>query len=137
MTTNKLVRIQSSTGSQGPNGVSIINISGANTYLKTCSAYLHIRVKITVAGDVANALTIDYGNAIKSASSLINKLVINSNGVQLENLLAYGMVLNPSLVAHASNSGFYEKDFKQAEKLHHNNDSEAKDADNVGTVCID
>lgn len=114
---HKLVACQSTSGAQGASGVSTINIpASANSFLKSGSAYIRIVGQATFEGNaVVSACA--FGNSVKSISSLISKITLNSGATQLETFSSYGTALEPVLVSHASNAGYYFNDYAIMEKM--------------------
>lgn len=103
------VVVPSQSGTQGPAGQILFQLSNNAGYVKPGSMYLRCNVTLTgTAG--ANNTTVSWGNMSRSADALISRLVISS-GSQIESISNYGHMCGV-LLTHASNQSYCNGDHR-------------------------
>lgn len=109
----RLISVPSSSGAQSASGSIRIQIpTGGNTFMKNGSAYLKAKITVTTSG---GAGTCFFGNATKSASSIIRMLTLSVGNQVVEQINDYGLHTAPALLLHGSSYGFYNLDSKVME----------------------
>lgn len=109
----RLISVPSSSGAQSASGSIRIGCpTGGNTFLKNGSAYLKAKITVTTAGGAGNCF---FGNATRSASSIIRMLTLQVGSQIVEQINDYGLVTHPQLLLHGASYGYYNLDSRVAE----------------------
>ncbi len=104
------VAVPSTSGAQNAGGQLLFTLSSPNGYVKPGSMYL--RLKVTLLNGIANggaASFVAFGNTVRSASSLLDRLTINCGAV-LESIQNYGSSYVPTLLLHAGSQAYLQGD---------------------------
>lgn len=104
------VAVPSTSGSQTSGGQLLFQMSSPNGFVKPGSLYLKCR--ITLSGAVANgaaASFVAFGNATRSASSIIDRFTVTCSSV-LESIQNYGSAYVPTLLLHAGTQSYLQGD---------------------------
>lgn len=101
--------VPSQSGSQGPSGQVLFQVSDNASFIKPGSAF--IKCTVTLSGTAGGAdTTIHWGNMSRSGDAMISRLVLSS-GVQLEAISNYGLMAGV-LLTHASNAHYCNNDHR-------------------------
>jgi len=109
----RLISVPSSSGAQSASGSIRIQVpTGGNTFLKNGSAYLKAKITVTTSAGAGNCF---FGNATKSASSIIRMLTLSIGNQVVEQINDYGLHTAPALLLHGASYGFYNLDSRVME----------------------
>jgi hypothetical protein len=104
------VSVASTSGTQTSGGQVLFQLSSPNGFIKPGSMYL--KARISLLGPVANgaaASFVAFGNAVRSASSVIDRMTVTCSSV-LESVQNYGSAFVPTLLLHAGSQAYLQGD---------------------------
>lgn len=104
----RLISIPSSSGAQSASGSIRIQVpTGGSVFMKNGSCYIKAKITVTTAG---GAGTCFFGNASKSASSIIRMATLQVGNLVVEQINDYGLHTQPALLLHGASFGYYNYD---------------------------
>jgi hypothetical protein len=104
------VSVPSTSGSQNSGGQLLFQMTSPNGFVKPGSMYLKCRIALSNAiANGAAASFVAFGNATRSASSVIDRFTITCGSV-IESIQNYGSAYVPTLLLHAGTQSYLQGD---------------------------
>ena len=105
------VAVPSTSGSQTSGGQLLFQMSSPNGFVKPGSVYVKCRITLTAvnAANGAAASLVAFGNAVRSASAIFDRVTITCSSV-LESIQNYGSAYVPTLLLHAGTQSYLQGD---------------------------